>query len=125
MWKVLQISLCLTTVSLCLLLLREVPRIFRERSPQARCANYEFIFGGNPTCCEAASDQLKKTRVCIAWVFQGHRESFSGSLYCLSRFQNFVKTRTHALTHSTKKSHALPQRQRLVIATLVHTLSRD
>lgn len=34
---------------------------------------------------------LKKARVCIAWVFQGHREYFSGPLYRVA-FSEFCQT---------------------------------
>lgn len=71
-------------------------RIFLESAVGkvcGRCANCEFIFGGNPTWCETASDQLEKRAVSVAWNFQGHKESFPGPLYRMSCrvFENFVK----------------------------------
>lgn len=68
------------------------------------------------------SISLKKARVCVAWVFQGHSENFSGPLYRVEFSEFCQNSDSRSLIHSTK-SHAPPQR--LVIASLVHALSQD
>lgn len=63
---------------------------------------------------EQCTISLKKRVSILRGFFKAIEKAFRG--HCIvSRFRNFVKTQT--LIHSTKKSHAPPQRQRLVIAS--------
>lgn len=65
------------------------------RNARARCANREFIFGGNPTWRGAASDQFKKKKkkesTCLRGFFKAVEKIFPG--HCIAvAFSEFCQS---------------------------------